>query len=662
MGNSFGTTENEKKSGSGFDTYTNTDFNIKIQHPKNWDEVEQDLPQYSIVEFRAPDTKDTVQPAGLLVAEIKVSDGSTLDEFVDFFFKDRYISPTDYKLISSSESTLGGMNAKQFILYDYDKSLIPGLSGTTLKVMRVLAVDNKTGTGYSMKYWSQPGLFDKYLNTAQEIIDSFEVIDTSTQNEQLSTETDTQYVVTDPFDSKDKKAASSLTFNLFDKIGTRGTDEGQFISPTSIDIDNKEKTLYITDLDNNRVQKFSLDGEFITEWGSLGTSDGQFNDPGDIAVDSTEGIVYVTDINNNRIQKFDTEGKFLGKWGTTGTAEGQFDHPGDISVDQTGHFVYVTDIDNARVQKFDSNGTFITEWGSLGQGDGEFNSPAGLTISPDGETVYVSDTINNRIQMFDREGNFLGKWGILGDGIGQLNRPDGITTDLEGRIVYVADRQNERIQMFDSEGEYLTQIESLGSLAGQFGNPRDVAVDYLNRIYIVDKDNNNVQIFGPEKGSESVSSVSNNDEREEKNPNSSGSTGNTDEPGNDNEKQPQAFSSDPTSPTRHGKSYFNEVFESETDDPVFVVSHSTKKDKIFDDTTYEMVGEIKNNSDEEVTFVQIIATFYDENGIVIGTDYTYTDPTDLNPGRTAPYTLSVGFGDSIDVNDIAEAKYHLEWD
>jgi len=74
-----------------------------------------------------------------------------------------------------------------------------------------------------------------------------------------------------------------------------------------------------------------------------------------------------------------------------------------------------------------------------------------------------------------------------------------------------------------------------------------------------------------------------------------------------------------------------------------------------------MVGEIKNNSDEEVTFVQITATFYDENGIVIGTSYTYTDPTDINPGRTAPYSLSIGFGDSIDVNDVAEAKYHLEW-
>ena len=64
------TTENEKKSGSGFNTYTNTDFNIKIQYPKNWEKSETDLAQNVIVQFLAPDTKDVVQPAGVLIAEI----------------------------------------------------------------------------------------------------------------------------------------------------------------------------------------------------------------------------------------------------------------------------------------------------------------------------------------------------------------------------------------------------------------------------------------------------------------------------------------------------------------------------------------------------------------------------------------------------------------
>ena len=63
--------------------------------------------------------------------------GTSLDGFVNYFFKDRYTNPTDYKLISSSDAILAAMNAKQFVMYDYDKSVIPGLSGSTSKVMRV---------------------------------------------------------------------------------------------------------------------------------------------------------------------------------------------------------------------------------------------------------------------------------------------------------------------------------------------------------------------------------------------------------------------------------------------------------------------------------------------------------------------------------------------
>ena len=156
---------------------------------KNWEKSESGLAQNVIVQFIAPDTKDVTQPAGVLIAEYNMPNGTTLDGFVNHFFKDRYSNPTDYKLISSSDTILAGMNSKQFVMYDYDKSLIPGLSGSTSKVMRVIALDNKTGSGHALKYWSEPGLYNKYLNSAEKIIDSFELINTSAQNEHLLMET-----------------------------------------------------------------------------------------------------------------------------------------------------------------------------------------------------------------------------------------------------------------------------------------------------------------------------------------------------------------------------------------------------------------------------------------------------------------------------------------
>jgi tripartite motif-containing protein 71 len=46
------------------------------------------------------------------------------------------------------------------------------------------------------------------------------------------------------------------------------------------------------------------------------SGDGQLDRPAGIAYDQVNKIVYVADTNNNRIQKFDINGKFSGKWGS----------------------------------------------------------------------------------------------------------------------------------------------------------------------------------------------------------------------------------------------------------------------------------------------------------------------------------------------------------
>ena len=81
--------------------------------------------------------------------------------------------------------------------------------------------------------------------------------------------------------------------------------------------------------------------------------------------------VYVTDMENHRIQKFDSNGTFITKWGSEGDGDGQFSSvtPG-LDVDSSG-YLYVIDKEVANVQKFDSNGNFITKWGSEGDGDGQ---------------------------------------------------------------------------------------------------------------------------------------------------------------------------------------------------------------------------------------------------------------------------------------------------
>src|SRR5207302_1702605 len=57
---------------------------------------------------------------------------------------------------------------------------------------------------------------------------------------------------------------------------------------------------------------------FVTKWGSQGGGDGQFANPTGVAVDGS-GNVFVADSGNDRIQKFTNTGTFLTKWGSYGS-------------------------------------------------------------------------------------------------------------------------------------------------------------------------------------------------------------------------------------------------------------------------------------------------------------------------------------------------------
>jgi DNA-binding beta-propeller fold protein YncE len=481
----------EKKQSTGFKTYTNTDYNIKIDYPRNWKKIEHDLDTNVIVYFTAPDTKDITQPASLVVADFQVSSNSTLDEFVDYFFKEKYANPSEYKLIGSSNATLAGMNGRQFIMYEYEKSVLEGFPGSTSKVMRVLALDPKTGNGYSLRYVAQPSLFKKYLPTAQKMIDSFGIMTAETQNGTASPE---QKIQSQTVVKNDNLQFTDLgnKFNL--KWGALGSGNGQFHQPGDVAINSPNGLLYVADTFNNRIQVFDTDGKYVSEWGEQGTQDGQFNRPGNIGV-SPWGDIYVTDTENSRIQRFNSNGTFISKWGGPGPEVNQFNLPGDITFDPSTKTVFVTDTENNRIQKFNSNGTFISMWGTLGTEDGQLNHPTSIAYDDVNKIVYVADTINDRIQRFDSNGTFISNWGTTGNGNGEFKRPTSIVLDVANKVVYVADTNNHRIQKFDLTGRFLSSWGSQGIGNGQFSRPVGIEFDPPNTVYIVDEQNNNIQTF-----------------------------------------------------------------------------------------------------------------------------------------------------------------------
>jgi tripartite motif-containing protein 71 len=69
--------------------------------------------------------------------------------------------------------------------------------------------------------------------------------------------------------------------------------------------------------------------------------------------------VYVTDFNNDRVEKFDNNGNYLTQWGSEGTGNGQFETPQGVAVDSSGNFIYVVDNGNLRIQVFVNNANIV---------------------------------------------------------------------------------------------------------------------------------------------------------------------------------------------------------------------------------------------------------------------------------------------------------------
>jgi tripartite motif-containing protein 71 len=61
--------------------------------------------------------------------------------------------------------------------------------------------------------------------------------------------------------------------------------------------------------------------------------------------------------------------------------------------------------------------------------------------------------------------------------------------------VYVSDASRDRICKFDSNGSFLGNWGSTGTGRGQFNGPFDLAIDSKNTVYVVDYNNNRVEIF-----------------------------------------------------------------------------------------------------------------------------------------------------------------------
>jgi uncharacterized protein (TIGR03663 family) len=309
--------------------------------------------------------------------------------------------------------------------------------------------------------------------------------------------TASETVAADPYEGKQIKISADRL------IGTKGNEPSQLTSPHDLAI-APDGSIYVADSGNHRIQHFSAEGAFISEWGSYGAANGStpaatgtFDEPWGIAV-GADGSVYVSDTWNNRIQKFNAKGEFIKEWGVSGQGETPYAlwGPRGIAIDAQGH-IYVADTGNKRIVIYDSDGNSVGQFGSIGSESGQFNEPVGVAVDTSGK-VYVADTWNQRIQVMQPDGTggytSFKEWDIVGWYGQSLDNKPYVGVDNQGHV-FVTDPMGYRVLEFDDQGQFIQYWGDNGTGADGFNIPQGIFVDKAGSIWVADSGNSRVMHF-----------------------------------------------------------------------------------------------------------------------------------------------------------------------
>jgi hypothetical protein len=179
---------------------------------------------------------------------------------------------------------------------------------------------------------------------------------------------------------------------------------GTFTSAKSFSI-NSAGYIFISDSTLNEIIKLDTLGNIVKTIGGYGWNDSSFDDPADVF--ATTLNIYVSDKNNNRIQIFDKDLNFISQFSTQNSTDTRyiFAYPTCSAVSTQGD-LFILDSDNRRILKFNSRNEFQTEIGGFDAGSYSLSNPRNFTITSSGKILVVDPP---SIVMFDQFGNGIKK-------------------------------------------------------------------------------------------------------------------------------------------------------------------------------------------------------------------------------------------------------------
>lgn len=214
-----------------------------------------------------------------------------------------------------------------------------------------------------------------------------------------------------------------------------------------------------------------------------------FRSPTRVAQDPN-GNLYITDSRAGRVVKLNTNGVAV-------ATNSLLNKPLGVAVGNQG-LVYVGEEGVGRVQVFNTALTNVLY--SLGKGSNEFQLANHIAVDTTVSNgwIYVSDSRANQILCYTNAA-LVKTIGTKGTGTSQFDFPAGVYVS-PGRELFVVDQNNDRVQVFNSTGTFQRafslRVPTVDLVTTNiYGRAQGITGDSAGRIYVTDAFQDEIKVF-----------------------------------------------------------------------------------------------------------------------------------------------------------------------